>query len=242
MMQEMIDACHEQGIAVALYCSLIFDRYAADTHPEWRMRHVGRENPWRRRTTWPDVHQLALPRLRPLFHGRDLPHVGFRGHSFRYDLLARALFLRPLPSRFDKEVGGEIPATVNWLDEKWVAFQRCRERWLVEFAHIATSTVRQLKRSASVEHQSSSYPLNWMFGVVEDLVQENDFLQGDFYGDQLQGSFVRKLLDRLTPHRPFGYETSFSVTLQDHTAMKSEAHARSQGIGGHCGQRGLYLY
>ena len=27
----------------------------------------------------------------------------------------------------------------------------------------------------------------------------------------------------LTPNRPFGYETSFSVSLQDHTARKSEA-------------------
>ena len=53
--------------------------------------------------------------------------------------------------------------------------------------------------------------------------RRNDFLQGDFYGDALQGSFVRKLLEDLTPSRPFGYETSFSVSLQDHTARKSEA-------------------
>lgn len=62
-----------------------------------------------------------------------------------------------------------------------------------------------------------------MFGVTEALAPHNTFLQGDFYGDQLQGSFVRKLLERLTPHRPFGYETSFSVELKDHTAMKPEA-------------------
>ncbi len=52
---------------------------------------------------------------------------------------------------------------------------------------------------------------------------QNDFLQGDFYGDSLQGSFVRKLLEELTPNRPFGYETSFSVELRDHTGMKPEA-------------------
>ena len=34
---------------------------------------------------------------------------------------------------------------------------------------------------------------------------------------------MRKLLEDLTPHRPFGFETSFSVELADHTAMKSEA-------------------
>ena len=60
-------------------------------------------------------------------------------------------------------------------------------------------------------------------GVNAPLIPQNDFLQGDFYGDSWQGSFVRKLLEDLTPHRPFGFETSFSHELADHTAMKPEA-------------------
>ena len=58
---------------------------------------------------------------------------------------------------------------------------------------------------------------------MRPLIPQNDFLQGDFYGDSWQGSFVRKLLEDLTPHRPFGFETSFSAELADHTAMKPEA-------------------
>ncbi|MEW6754581.1 MAG: alpha-L-fucosidase, partial [Candidatus Latescibacterota bacterium] len=38
VVQEIVDRCHAQGIAVVVYVSLIFDRWAADTHPEWRMR------------------------------------------------------------------------------------------------------------------------------------------------------------------------------------------------------------
>ena len=55
------------------------------------------------------------------------------------------------------------------------------------------STGRQFKPEVSVEHQSSTFPLNWQFGVTASLAHQNDFLQGDFYGDSLQGSFVRKL-------------------------------------------------
>ena len=95
--------------------------------------------------------------------------------------------------------------------------------WLGEFAAVATGTVRKLRPAASVEHQSSTYPANWKLGVNAPLVPNNDFLQGDFYGDSWQGSFVRKLLEDLTPNRPFGFETSFSLELADHTAMKSEA-------------------
>jgi hypothetical protein len=45
---------------------------------------------------------------------------------------------------------------VDWLDEKWVAFQRKREEWLVEFATLATGTVREHKPAATVEHQASA--------------------------------------------------------------------------------------
>jgi hypothetical protein len=125
--------------------------------------------------------------------------------------------------RWRKEVGGELPRTVDWTDERWVTFQRKREQWLGEFAEICTSTVRAARPQTSVEHQASIYPGSWNNGASWPLVAQNDFLQGDFYGDALQGSFVRKLLEDLTPRRPFGYETSFSVSLQDHTARKSEA-------------------
>lgn len=147
----------------------------------------------------------------------------FEGIRFDMTFWPWICYCQHCQQRFDQEVGGKLPQTVNWLDEKWVAFQRARERWLVEFAKIATDTVRQHQPAASVEHQSSTYPLNWVFGVTAPLAQQNDFLQGDFYGDQLQGSFVRKLLEDLTPHRPFGYETSFSLSLRDHTAMKPAA-------------------
>lgn len=223
MLQEMIDACHEKNIAVVLYCSLIFDRYAGDTHPEWRMR------------TWDDKVQGEGGRHAVLcinspyreyvrqFTTEICERFRFEGIRFDMTFWPWLCYCSHCEQRFASEFGGELPKTVDWLDERWVAFQRARERWLVDFASIATSTVKRLRPEASVEHQSSTYPLNWMFGVTEALAAQNDFLQGDFYGDQLQGSFVRKLLERLTPQRPFGYETSFSKALQDHTAMKSEA-------------------
>ena len=37
---EMIERCHRRDIAVVLYTSLIHDRWAFDTHPEWRGKHA----------------------------------------------------------------------------------------------------------------------------------------------------------------------------------------------------------
>src|SRR5262245_48080885 len=37
LLGEILAACHARGIAVVVYTSLIFDRWAADRHPEWRI-------------------------------------------------------------------------------------------------------------------------------------------------------------------------------------------------------------
>jgi hypothetical protein len=223
MLGEMIDACHKRNIAVQLYTSLIFDRTAGDDHPEWRMRT------WEGKIQGEGGRHAVLCVNSPYreyvrsFVTEICKTFDFEGIRFDMTFWPWLCFCEHCQQRFDAEVGGEIPKTINWLDEKWVAFQRRREAWLVEFAKIATDTVRELKPKTTVEHQASTFPLNWMFGVTAPLAAQNDFLQGDFYGDQLQGSFVRKLLEDLTPRRPFGYETSFSVSLQDHTARKPTA-------------------
>jgi len=220
---EIIERCHAHKIAVVIYTSLIFDRWAADNHAEWRMvTHDGKiqGEGGRVGVVCPNSPYREYVRA---FVTEICQTFNFEGLRFDMTFWPSLCFCTHCQKRFADEVGGEIPRTINWLDEKWVAFARKREQWLAEFAAVATSTVRKLKPEASVEHQSSTYPLNWQFGVTAPLVKQNDFLQGDFYGDSLQGSFVRKLLEDLTPNRPFGYETSFSVELRDHTAMKPEA-------------------
>ncbi len=221
VLKEMIDRCHEKGIAVQIYTSLIFDRWCADQHPDWRIRTAdgnilgqgGR-------------HGLLCPNSPYREYVRSFVREicqTFKFEGIRFDMTfwPGICYCEHCKKRYADEVGGMIPETVNWLDERWVAFQRARERWLVEFATLATTTVRKLKPKATVEHQASTLPGSWTLGVTAALAGQNDFLQGDFYGNKLQGSFVRKLLEDLTPHRPFGYETSSSTALNDHTALKS---------------------
>ncbi len=221
-LQEMIDRCHERKISVVLYCSLIFDRWAGDTYPEWRIRN------WEGKIYGQDGRQATICPNSPYrdyvrrFVTEISDQFDFEGIRFDMTFWPAVCYCEYCQKRFAEEVGGTLPMTVDWQDEKWVAFQRCRERWLIEFARVPTETVLSRKPKVSIEHQSSTYPLNWTFGVTEGLAGQNSFLQGDFYGDQLLGSFVRKLLERMTPNRPFGYETSFSIDLHDHTAMKSE--------------------
>lgn len=223
IVQEMIDRCHAKDIAVVLYTSLIHDGWAFDHHPEWGMKRqdgVIYGQGGRYRVVCPNSPYREYVRswVREICESFD-----FEGMRFDMTFWVGVCYCDHCRKRFADEVGGEMPVTVDWLDPRWVALQKKREEWLAEFASIPSETVRKLKPGASVEHQSSTYPLNWSFGVGRALVGQNDFLQGDFYGDALQGSFVRKLLEDLTPNRPFAYETSACVELRDHTTLKSEA-------------------
>jgi hypothetical protein len=220
---EMIERCHKRNIAVVLYTSLIHDRWAFDNHPEWRGRHArgfefGTNSRYGIVCPNSPYREYVRAWVREICERYD-----FEGMRFDMTFWVGVCYCDACRKRWESEVGGDMPRTVDWTNERWVKFQRLREQWLADFASIATSTVRQFKPAATVEHQSSTYPLGWSNGVSYPLVPQNDFLQGDFYGDALQGSFVRKLLSELTPARPFGYETSFSTELRDHTGKKSEA-------------------
>jgi len=220
---EMIERCHRRDIGVVLYTSLIHDRWAFDQHPEWRGKHArgfefGTNSRYGIVCPNSPYREYVRAWVREICERFD-----FEGMRFDMTFWVGVCYCDDCQKRWVDEVGGEMPRTVDWTDERWVLLQRKREQWLGEFAAVATGTVRQLKPAATVEHQSSTYPLGWSNGVSYPLVPQNDFLQGDFYGDALQGSFVRKLLNELTPNRPFGYETSFSTELRDHTGKKSEA-------------------
>jgi hypothetical protein len=220
---ELIERCHRRGIACVLYASVIHDRWAADRHPGWRI-----------------VHPNGGPFGQGSRHGFVCPNSPYRDYvrawtrelaerydcdGVRFDMTfwTCVCHCAHCQARWHNEAGGELPRTVDWTGERWVRFQRRREQWLGEFAALCTGTVKACRPQATVEHQASTYPGTWNNGASWPLLAQNDFLQGDFYGDALQGSFVRKMLEDLTPERPFGYETSFSVSLQDHTARKSEA-------------------
>ena len=224
---EMIRLSHERGMAFEMYVSLIFDRWAYDAHPEWR----GQDS-----RGCPGFEFGPHPRyglLCPNSPYREYVRAWIRELCERYEFEGMFFDMTYWPGvcycphcerRWAAEVGGgPLPRTVDWTDPRWVRFQRKREEWLGEFAALATGTVKKYRPTASVEHQSSTFPSSWQKGASHSLAPQNDFLMGDFYGGPLQGSFARKLLGELSGARPFVFATSYSPDLFDHTGHKPDA-------------------
>lgn len=220
---EVVEVCHHKGIKVVAYYSLIFNSWAYDNYSEWRIINSegrGAAENSRYGVCCPNssgYRDFVITQVEELCNNYQ-----FEGIRFDMTFWPCVCYCPSCRKRYATEVGRELPTIVNWEDPIWVGFQRKREEWLIDFAVLVTNTVRRLKPDVSVEHQASTYTASWKFGVTEGLSKYNDFLQGDFYGGSLEGSFVCKLLYNLTENRPFGFETSCHLSLSDHTTMKSK--------------------
>ena len=225
---EIIDLCHREGIDVIIYYSLIFNNWAYEQHPEWRM--IGLDGKASREAgLWggrygvccpnsPGYRRFVLDQIEELCRSYD-----FEGIFFDMTFWPMVCYCSNCKRRFREEVGEDPPTIINWDDPSWIMFQRKREEWLVEFASMATSAVKNCKPNVSVEHQYSTAPGSWVFGVTSLLSKQCDYVGGDFYGGVLQQSFICKLYYNLTPNKPFEFMTSICYPgLGEHTTVKSK--------------------
>jgi len=213
LFREITDACHAQGIAVVAYYSLVFNNWAYHTHPDWRIiNHGGRDAGQGERygVCCPNspYAEFVLREVQELCSGYD-----FEGIRFDMTFWPTVCFCPYCHKKFMNEAKQAIPDEVDWNHPVWTRFQRCREQWMIDFARRVTETARRNKPSVTVEHQASTFPLGWQFGIAAGLRDCNDFLQGDFYGGYIQQSFVCKLLNNLTLKKPIGYETSLATHI-----------------------------
>lgn len=218
---EIVQRCHDNDIAVVGYVSTIFDRHVRLTHPEWQMLSVAGEpvSSWR--------HGLMCPNspYRHYFKALLEEVTAYDVEGIRVDMTfwpAACCYCQYCRARYAEEVGGELPTRIDWFDPIWTGFQRKREQWMAEFVQFITTTIKARRPDVTVEHQASGLFMDWRFGVDETLAPYNEALQGDFYGDAIHGSFVRKLFYNLSPNLPYGFETSVCVQITDHTPRKSE--------------------
>ena len=224
---EIAELCHREGIDVVAYYTLVFNNWAYDHDPSWRILYDGG-------TPSRDIPPLGR-------YGVVCPNnAGYRAFveaqveeictSYRLEGVFFDMTFWPgvcscaaCRGRYAQETGGEMPSTINWQDRQWVAFQKKREEWLLDFAAFATGTAKRYAPGISVEHNSATLTQPWLIGTTIGLREHNDYIGGDLYGGFGEQSFVCKLYHSITPNKPFEFMTSRCYpNLRDHTTMKSK--------------------
>jgi len=222
ILSEIIELCHQREIDVIIYYVLIYNNWAYENNPQWRIiKADGKEATADGRfgVCCPNsgYRDFAVAEIEDFCSNYD-----FEGIFFDMTFWPHICYCSSCQERYKKEVGKELPQIVDWEDPEWVKFQRKREEWITEFANLATSTAKRIKSEVTVDHQFSTCIGDFRQGVTAEIAKACDYTGGDFYGGLLQESFICKLFYNLTPNKPFEFHTSRCPNLKDHITMRSE--------------------
>lgn len=226
-MNELIDKCKDSGMHVVGYYSLIFNNWAADTHPDWEM--VNNDG-----TTWRDHGQrygLCCPnneeyRAFVITQMQEIAELFPNLDGIFYDMPYWEVVCHcpACKARWEKEVGGALPKTLDWKDEKWRAFVKKRQEWMAEFAMFVSRNSKKILPFATCElNFAAGIACDWLAGSTEGINEACEFTGGDLYGDLYNHSFTCKYYYTITKNQPFEYMTCrCNKKLREHTISKPE--------------------
>ena len=228
---EMVRLCHEENISIIAYFTLIYDNWAYDHDPSWRIIHD-----YGCGTREKSVNGL----FDGARYGNCCPNsLGYREYVFKqlqelctkYDVegffldmtfWARVCYCPSCQARYKAETGKEIPEVIDWENQEWLTYQSKRAEWMTEFANFATNAIKILKPQVTVVHNFAGASANWRYGLTEEFMIANDYASGDFYGGLQEQSFICKLYHNLSKNEPFEYMTSRCYpNLKFHTSTKA---------------------
>jgi hypothetical protein len=229
---ELVDLCHKNGITVIAYYTLIYDNWAYDRDPSWRIVRADGTSDREHLDKRYGRYGMVCPNSEEY---RDFTKKQVTDLVKRYDFESIFFDMTFWPAvcycdsckrRFEKEIGGVMPRIINWNDPTWNAFQKKREEWLNEFAFLATNTVKDLKPLVTVNHQYSLITQSWIRGVTEEHTDPCDYVGGDFYEGPTEQGLICKLFGSLTGS--FEFHTTRCIGLGDHTTIKSAEYLKLQ--------------
>ncbi len=223
IVDETFRLAHAKDMDVILYYSLIYDNWAYETYPEWRIRDINgkpsREGNWHgKRYGWccPNSQGYRDYTCKQIedFCGR------YDFESVFFDMLfwPEVCYCDSCKERYFKEFGCEMPVVIDWNDPEWNEFQHARERWLAEFGKMATNCVKKYKPDATATHNWASMFNFWRFGVGTITAGASDYASGDFYRGSEGSSFICKYMYNTADD--FEFLTSRCTGLDDHTTNK----------------------
>jgi hypothetical protein len=216
---EMVQERKKYGLHAMAYYSVVFDNWAYEYHPEWRMVPDDDSIP-----THPQRYGFACPNSPYREHAqaclRELAgNYDFDGIFLDMVFWPDVCYCAHCIERFRKEEDAEPPCIVDWDDPIWRKFQAARQRWMLEFSLSLTRALKDTRPVTVVDNYAPSFA-NWRSGMPLEIRQAFDYASGDFYGGPAQHSLVCKAFTGLTPHRPIEFATSRTRDLRDHATTK----------------------
>ncbi len=226
--QRLIDLCHGEGMSVVGYYSLIYNTWAHDTYPAWRMINDEgksvrmRQQGYRYGFCCPNNEEYRA------FTYAQIDEIAgkFKLEGIFFDMLfwPDVCHCPACRARWEKEVGGKMPVKLDWSTPEGRLFADKRAEWMGEFAMTMANYAKKVMPGVTVEHNyACAVAGDFSNGSSERVNESCDYAGGDLYGDLYNHSFTAKYYMNVTKNKPFEYMTSrVTESLSKHTLTKSE--------------------
>lgn len=218
--KEMIELCHENGIAVMAYFSQVFDNYAYDNHPDWRLVNLDGKTArqycdYKSKSMFrkgryglvcpnnEDYRQYVKETLEEL-----TSNYQFESIFLDMPFWSEVCYCPSCKKKYFERTGKEMPTVIDWYDEEFKKFQEIREEWMAEFTMLSTKAVKGINPEVTIEHNMSPASAPWQFATTDLVADACDYVGGDLYGGFLEQSFICKYYRNLSKTLPFVYITS----------------------------------
>lgn len=242
-MQSLARMCRNNSIAVTGYYSLIYNNWAHQKHPEWRMVDAAGNSRFGARTEEYSAfagnalfrYGLCCPN-NPEYRAFVSKQINEIVDYFEFDgMFFDMLFWNHLcycdccKTRFQEETGYDLPVKEDWNDPVWLLHIKKRREWMGQYAQSVTNELKALAPHASVEHNFACAVLaDGKLGIAEEVNNACDYTGGDLYGGPYRQSFTCKFYRNITKNQPFEYMFSrCDPNLEKHTVTKSMDAMRS---------------
>ncbi len=233
LMRQLVNLCHENGMSVIGYYSVIFNTYEEERHPEWRLRDKDGFSQHQRGQRYghlcpnvPEHRAFVETQIQEMAEYFDLDGIF-------YDMLFWPQFCHcdHCKARWAEESGGlPIPETEDWYDNTWQLWVRKHQEWMGDFAMWLRKTTHKYLPGIPIEmNYANAVASDWSVASSEYVNEACDYTGGDLYGDLYNHSFTAKYYRGVTKTKPFEYMTCrCDANLQQHTVTKTEEHLRTE--------------
>ena len=232
---EMIELCHKNGIMVQSYFSQIFDNYAYEHHPEWRM--VNGEGKGSR--DYADYTNQSMYRRGR--YGLVCPNneeyqkyavdcltemtEKYQFESIFMDMpfFPEVCYCASCRKKYYEATGREMPKKIEVNSQEFREWQLLREKWMGDFTKKTSDAVHAVRPEVTIEQNLSMIVDPWVYCTTEDVYNNCDYAGGDLYGGYLEESFISKFFRHISKTLPFEFITSrCEPTLSHHTTTKAK--------------------
>ncbi|MEO6505345.1 MAG: alpha-amylase family protein [Terrimesophilobacter sp.] len=226
-------ALEAAGIGVAAYHSVIFDNWAAEEHPAWRVVPATRELGYEWALLGPRYGTLCPNQRAYVEYEKQqitalLDRFDFETLWIDMAFWTAICVCDACADRFRFEHGLAIPRHIDWRSADWTTFQSARERWIAGFTEELLATARAVRPGISVTHNLAPGLRDWSRGQRSEDARLDDFVAGDLYGGFDEQVFVLGLMRALRRGVRAEFMTTRTKNLFNHSNTKSQHEMLTQ--------------